>query len=254
MKLSITGPRNAANLSEAIHQRLNMYALALVVAVLSLIGLTQPSEAKIVYTKANVHIGRNGIYNLDLNNDGITDFTIWRRDGKCPSYGGESETPANGNGAEGAPPEALSKGDPIGPSQTFYGGSGGMYWYERNNKCQPIGGGGTWWNLPKGAHYLGLMFQIGGKAHYGWARLVGRAPTTLTGYAYETKPGKAIEAGQTREADESDEESFGPSASMTFPIPDRPQPASLGMPALGAQGVPLWRRKESVERNAVNSF
>ena len=30
------------------------------------------------------------------------------------------------------------------------------------------------------------------------------------------------------------------------PISDPPQPTSLGMLALGAQGVPLWRRKESV--------
>jgi hypothetical protein len=40
-------------------------------------------------------------------------------------------------------------------------------------------------------------------------------------------------------------EDFGPGASMTSPIPDRPQPASLGILALGAQGVPLWQRKES---------
>jgi hypothetical protein len=32
---------------------------------------------------------------------------------------------------------------------------------------------------------------------------------------------------------------------LTNPIPDIPQPASLGILALGAQGVPLWRRKES---------
>lgn len=37
-----------------------------------------------------------------------------------------------------------------------------------------------------------------------------------------------------------------PMLSLTNPIPDTPQPASLGMLALGAQSVPLWRRKKSV--------
>jgi hypothetical protein len=41
-------------------------------------------------------------------------------------------------------------------------------------------------------------------------------------------------------------EDFGPGASLTGPIPDTLLPASLGMLALGAQGLPLWRRKESV--------
>jgi hypothetical protein len=46
--------------------------------------------------------------------------------------------------------------------------------------------------------------------------------------------------------DEWNQEDFGPGASLTGPIPDTPQPASLGMFALGAPGLPLWRRKESV--------
>jgi hypothetical protein len=76
----------------------------------------------------------------------------------------------------------------------------------------------------------------------------------LTGYAYETDSGKGIIAGQTKgpgEIDNSAEQSKandpGASAFLTNPIPDTPQPASLGMLALGAQGVPLWRRKETQE-------
>jgi hypothetical protein len=49
-------------------------------------------------------------------------------------------------------------------------------------------------------------------------------------------------------ADDADEEEFGPGASLTSNIPGTPQPGSLGMLALGAQGVPLWRRKESIVR------
>ena len=107
----------------------------------------------------------------------------------------------------------------------------------------------SWCNVTN--RYLGLRFIFNGKTRYGWARLSVQASAsgitaTLTGYAYETIAGKSIKAGQTKEAaDESGEEDFGPSASLTSPIPNMPHPASLGMLALGAQGVPMWRRKES---------
>ena len=97
------------------------------------------------------------------------------------------------------------------------------------------------------ARYLGVEFRINGKTHFGWARFTNSSAwgAPLTGYAYETTPGKLIKASQTKEAaDNPTNDDFGPRASLTNPIPDAPQPASLGMLALGAQGVPLWRRKE----------
>lgn len=63
---------------------------------------------------------------------------------------------------------------------------------------------GLWKNVTN--RYLGFKFKIHGKAHYGWARLTVRVPSqfvinaTLTGYAYETVPGKSIQAGQTTDA------------------------------------------------------
>jgi hypothetical protein len=73
----------------------------------------------------------------------------------------------------------------------------------------------------------------------------------LTGYAYETSPGKGIVAGQTKGMDDSNIEQ--PDAVLTTPIPDSPQPATLGALAMGAPGLPIWRRKDSVaatpERN-----
>ena len=46
--------------------------------------------------------------------------------------------------------------------------------------------------------YLGLKFTIRGKIHFGWARVkvdTQQKPfsATLTGYAYETIPGKSME-------------------------------------------------------------
>ncbi len=59
---------------------------------------------------------------------------------------------------------------------------------------------GSWANVTR--RYLGLQFHIQGKVHYGWARLnvtaaIGAVSATLTGYAYETVPGKSIVAGKT---------------------------------------------------------
>jgi hypothetical protein len=73
-----SGPRKTAILSESIHQQLNTYALAASAAGVSFIALAQPAQAKIVYTTAHVKIGSGGVgsYDLDLNHDGVTDFTL----------------------------------------------------------------------------------------------------------------------------------------------------------------------------------
>jgi hypothetical protein len=104
--------------------------------------------------------------------------------------------------------------------------------------------------------YLGLKFIIKGQIHYGWARLTVDADwghegihATLTGYAYETVPNKPIIAGKTKGLDDdSTNEDFGPDASLTSPIPDVPQPASLAALALGAPGLSIWRREEPAAR------
>jgi hypothetical protein len=68
-----------ANLPASLQQKLSAYAVAAGVAGVSLLALAPASEAKVVYTPANAIIGHLGSYNLDLNNDGITDFVILER-------------------------------------------------------------------------------------------------------------------------------------------------------------------------------
>jgi hypothetical protein len=247
-----SGPRKtASNLPESVHQHLNMYALAAGAAGVGVLALAKPSEAKIKYTPAHISIGVNKLYNLDLNHDGITDFAIDNTltHGINNVHGLLKVTPAQGNGIEGGREAlALNRGYPISSKAGFYGYKAIMViWSCHFDLCHTSG---DWDNVAN--RYLGLKFLINRKTHYGWARLSvqGRPPitATLTGYAYETIPGKSIKAGQTKEAaDQAGEEDFGPNAYLTAPIPDTPQPASLGMLALGAQGVPLWRRKESVD-------
>jgi hypothetical protein len=98
-----------------------------------------------------------------------------------------------------------------------------------------------------------LKFSAKGKVHFGWARFVTHSrprPTAeLTGSAYETIPNKPIITGKTKGPDDNSVEQPndpGPGASLTNPFPDKPQPASLGALAMGAPGLSIWRRKESL--------
>ena len=49
-------------------------AITLLAAALSI-----PAQAEVVYTPVNVVIPSNGSYNIDLNRDGTTDFTLSER-------------------------------------------------------------------------------------------------------------------------------------------------------------------------------
>jgi hypothetical protein len=60
----------------SISQRVNRFAIATIVAAVILLVFARPSEAKIVYTPTKITIRPIASYNLDLNNDGVTHFTI----------------------------------------------------------------------------------------------------------------------------------------------------------------------------------
>ena len=81
-----SGPRKtASNLSESVHQRLNMYALAASAAGVGVLALAQPAEAKIIYTPAHKSIGAKTF--LDLNHDGVHDFKfIYSRTVRCVGH------------------------------------------------------------------------------------------------------------------------------------------------------------------------
>jgi HYDIN/CFA65/VesB family protein len=194
--------------NSSIHPHGRMFAIALA-TIVAAFTLVSPAKAEIVYHSANIGIN-DGTYNLDLNGDGVTDFTImstWRS-GSCGvlcKYSEISlgETPASGNGAVVGP---LKRGDEIGPNQAFDGNSGLMSEYASSYRCTFLGcywshGSGGPWLGKKG--YLGLSFQVNGQTYYGWALLkcpggtYGGGQGTLLGYAYETIPGRAILAGET---------------------------------------------------------
>ena len=255
-----SGPRKIPfNLSESVHQQLNMYAIAAGAAGVGMLALAQSAEAKIVYTPAHIKLAPNHNFLLDLNHDGIKDFEL--DNNAVGSYAsldiqalqtGNAPAQANTYGCNpGAGVAALQAGVLIGKGQVFY-----PLLYCMAQKLATEGSFGSWPGVRN--RYLGLQFVIKGKKHFAWARLsVSYAPyvATLTGYAYETIPGKSIKAGQTHgKADDStlnpdlaNPDDSGGGASLTAPIPDTPQPASLGVLALGAQGVSLWRKESALE-------
>jgi hypothetical protein len=215
-------PATPSQLSEPVHHQLSMYALAASAAGVGMLALAQPAEAKIVYTKTNVHVFGYPCNSLDLNNDGIADFWF------CGVYNGSDcatevqlgidpqtapSLPKNaiwygGNGAA-----ALRAGTRVGRGAPFP-----SKWllmaavFENGGTCtthHSTGFSGPWENGGKGVanRYLGLRFEIRGKIHYGWARLSvpagfhGVSNTTMTGYAYETIHDKPIITGKTKGAD-----------------------------------------------------
>ena len=205
-----------------------------------MLALAHPAEGKVIYTPSHVRIavGNDGNreyhYPLDLNHDGVVDFSLRMSRTTATEFfqvaTGVGILGVSGNQAAGVQQRkgydglayALRAGRRIGPDRRF-----GPY----NNEVMAVratsGEGvtclGPWDNATK--RYLGLRFTINGELHYGWARLdvscppkvsTGGLSGILTGYAYETIPNKPIIAGKTK----------GPDVITV-------QPGSLGRLALG---------------------
>jgi len=240
-----------------------MYALAASAAGVGMLALVQPAEGKIVYTPAHVTISRtHPVSYLNLNHDRTRDFGIYYHDTSANQFASLAVVPlAQENkiwtgqyqtgSARSVWASPLQAGARIGNNSHLKPGLQGM---ESLRFCTATDGCyvfGPWRDTTN--RYLGLLFQIHGRIHYGWARLnvtVRKGSScfpspvciiaTLTGYAFESIPNKPIIAGKTKGPDDDMEKN--PGASLTNPVPDIPQPASLGALALGAPGLAIWRK------------
>jgi hypothetical protein len=74
--LRLLHSRPKQKLSQALHHRVSSYALAASATGVSMLALALPSPAEIVYTPAKGMVTRNVPFNIDLNGDGVVDFTI----------------------------------------------------------------------------------------------------------------------------------------------------------------------------------
>jgi hypothetical protein len=225
-------PRTPLKVSESLHQRLNSYTLAASAAGVGMLALASLTEARIIYTPANVQIATGSPYNLDLNNDGITDFVLSVTTSSGKFYSFLNVKPAqSGNLIWGTTflAAALHPGVNIRRSKKLGA--------RHNIMCDNVSNSFPPWCGVQN-RYLGLKFDVGGQVHYGWARLNagfsnagvnGRLTGlngTLTGYAYETIPNKSIKTGKTH----------GPDV-ITLQDP------SLGHLARGSSAIPAWREK-----------
>lgn len=236
--------RNPTELISKLDRRLLAYAAAAGAAGVSLLALAQPSLAEVVYTPTH-QPQHDGKMLIDLNNDGITDFTInedpagERRLKRQESSLASSRTvfseflsapklnrvAINSLGEVSAIPagQQIDQGIPfrvVGARVFMYG-----CFVHEGISSTFSGCTGSWWNTSD--RYLGLAFSIRGEMHFGWARLkttgsVYSHDVFMTGYAYETVPGRPIRAGQTTGDDASDND---PGA----------QSGTLGSLAAGAQ-------------------
>jgi hypothetical protein len=249
-------PRPGKTLSDSLHQRLNSYALAASAAGVGALALSQPANAKVIYTAANVTIPLRTFVPLDLNHDGVNDLSFYR----TSWVKGESirvsalQTNAVAGYSTHRPHRtqaaafAFKHRVNVGPKLGFQGGKHIVMW-NLNVSSTVRSSIGQWKNVKN--RYLGVRFKINGRTHYGWARLNVAAAifkggiATLTGYAYETVPDKPIVAGVTQ----------GPDADQAAPAslqPVSPKPASLGALALGAPALSIWRREDSEPEGAFN--
>jgi hypothetical protein len=243
--------RAAISLNHALDHKLFGYVAAASAAGVSVLALAPASQAEIVFTPTNQLITIHTPLSLDLNNDGVTDFTLREIFEVCIETSNARRTPecseftfqnlyARGNGSNAVvmgatSASALPVRTKVGPEDKFGNDVSLEFCTTQNGTFQQDGG--PWLNVKN--LYLGLQFAIDGQIHYGWARLTVRTNKTtcvtkalLTGYAYETEPNTPITTGKLSGTDE-------------VGAVERPE-ATLGVLALGSVGLDVWRRDSNI--------
>jgi hypothetical protein len=239
--------RKPAVLSLKTEKWIFTYAAAAGAAGVSILALAQPSEAKVVYTPTHQIVPFS--LSLDLNHDGIVDFTLLnsaadagaiRNTGSGVSEGQLLVSPAQpGNGVVGFSnpilyASAIASKFRVAASDHFLSKSFLDMEVCLRTSFSTVVNNGKWINAKN--KYLGLKFVINGQTHFGWARLsVKRSAchisAVLTGYAYETVANRPIHTGQT-------------AGSVEVADLIDPAPASLGLLSRGAEALDLWRRED----------
>jgi hypothetical protein len=226
-----------------------MYALAAGAAGVSALALTQPAEAKIIYTPTWIEIvPKSGPVNLDLNNDGVADFRLGHHQySTSRHYISILEVlPQNqGNAVWGTAnsASALGAGVSIGSQGKFQSGHESMARFSEGGGSS-TGSKGQWKEATR--NYLGVKFTIQGETHFGWIRMnvtvtSQGAYAAVTGYAFETLPNTPIVTGQTQ----GGMKKRGRNQTNTaFVKPPGSDPGSLGLLAYGAPGLSVWRKRD----------
>ncbi|MGH9493883.1 MAG: hypothetical protein ACRD3B_02700 [Candidatus Sulfotelmatobacter sp.] len=239
---------------ESMNHRLNLYSVAALTAGVSLLALAKPAEGSVVVTKTNISLTNGGQASIDINKDGTNDFflsvgaggydhSFYATFAVTPLAGGKV-TGGNSRGVLGPYASALAKGANVGPSAHFSSSVGReRIIVERTAGFVSGSSGhssyGKWGNVSN--RYLGVKFLIKGQTHYGWIRLSVQwthgLTATITAYAYETVANKKIGGGNAPDAPVSTDASVVPLGNSKRKGP------SIGLLALGSDGLAAWRRE-----------
>ena len=238
---------------------LGSYITTAVAAGVGFLSMVPPAAAEVVVTHKTIPIlidSETGTLTpIDLNGDGINDISFGFT--SFGPYGFTAEAFVAGQQGRGMVTggrgprfplvSALRRGDKVGPSAHFSSASTDAFLEQFSEKepqqsvCSQLNSYGHWaGNNPD--RFVGLKFEIHGKIHYGWVRVTiaadklpghcRRMTATITAYAYETVADRAITIG-------GGDSGATQSGIKQSGIPDQ----SLGTLALGAPGLPIWRRE-----------
>jgi hypothetical protein len=222
--------RIPASLNPRLDRKLLAYATAAGAAGVAVLALAQPCQAEIVYTQAHMKLKNGAFVPLDLNGDGVADFTlrvfhyclITCGAGNFPTGTGASIGTAYLKGAQSQNQivfevtasdifaSNLKPGAKIGAGENFRAGRQLDLFdceYFAFNSCF---GGWQQQGERTVSGYVGLEFSANGETYYGWARIsisheLSRVTGLLEGYAYENIPGRPIRAGETSGTDQQGE-------------------------------------------------
>jgi hypothetical protein len=231
-------------LSPERRQQLDRRWLVYAVAAVGAAALNPAASAEVVFTRTNI-ILTNGITHIDLNQDGVTDFTF--QNFLAGSSSSVRVIKVRGNGAD-ANAAVIGRQNFFAtawPAPVNYAVGSGI-----TKSFVDIEGQGAYLSNGITNRYLGLRFTISGQVHYGWIRFSVKGnflqrTLTVTGYAYETQPDTAITTGN-----------MGPSAKPSSLSPSQNPGAgpSLGLLSLGSVGLPAWRPAEvRVQDESISS-
>lgn len=272
MRYRISAQAKKPALSGTAEHGLRLYSLAAAAASVSALALAQPAEGEVIITNKTIPIHANTPVFLDLNKDGVNDFEFFLSHYTVGQYSVNNLSVfPSARGADAVigksyMASAMLRGAKIGPGGPF------IHTYarygiplEQSTLCTQNCGAKSGYSFDQnlrgkwgGGHpnqFIGVKFKIHGQTHYGWVRLTvtvkhkgdGHGPTgsfsgTITEYGYESVANKPCDAGLAGPSIPNVDQTRAMSEPETVP---KTGPA-LGMLALGADGVPLWRRDEAI--------
>jgi hypothetical protein len=256
--------KSPSPLSEILNRRLNAYAMAAAASGVAVLACAAPAEGQPVCKAVSIDLSSRSTYPLNpahqfaapfnvaqsvytnyFSTTGVSQFFWWNRAFFTPNSAGAQVLLGSNNlpadlafGAEVGPGGQFGKGSSYGLLFTYgrgtYGGVGG------GTKNQHRGN----LSLTKNG-YVGFQFAQSGETYYGWARL---AVTFKQGYfnknytsihvmsfGYESTPNTGITAGNCKTGEQATT-----AASLENSLAT--QPGSLGMLALGSEGLANWRK------------